>query len=191
MKHVKTLALAAVAAGALMAFVGAGTASATVICSTTADPCTSPWANQTMDLSLIGSSVLKEPGPEGETLNTCNSGTIKGTMTNGTSTATASVAVKAENLTWGGCTSTSTAVTGPSLEVHKIAGTSNGTVTASGLQFTVFVAGLLTCIFETGEGSHLGTLTEGKAAVLHVEARLTGIGIGCPAEVEWSATYLV
>ncbi len=39
MKHVKLLGLIAVAAMALMALLGAGTASATVLCKTTTDPC--------------------------------------------------------------------------------------------------------------------------------------------------------
>src|SRR3954452_11792208 len=105
MRSIKTLALAAVAAGALMAFIGAGTASASKLCSTTTDPCTSPWVNgTTLDFSLLKetSATWREPG--GATLDTCLVSTIKGPMTNGTSTVTANVLVEPINLTWGNCT---------------------------------------------------------------------------------------
>lgn len=73
MKYLKMLGLAAVAAAALMAFVGAGTASAKegVLCSTTSNPCNSKWAAGTViDFSLKGSAVWTN-AENGETLETC------------------------------------------------------------------------------------------------------------------------
>jgi hypothetical protein len=191
MKHVSTFTLAAVAAAALMAFVGVGTASASKLCSTTTDPCTSPWANQTMDFSQSGSALLKEVGGEGRTIMTCSGATIKGTLTNGTAAATAKVAVEPKNLTWTGCETTTTTTAGGTLEIHNIAGTSNGTVTASGLKVTLLFYGFITCVMETGEGGHLGTLTEGKPAVLDVETVLKVSGFGCPEKLEMKAAYKV
>jgi hypothetical protein len=192
MKYVKMLALAAVAAGALMAFVGAGTASASKLCSTTTDPCGSSWANSTLNFTLTAgtTALLKEVGAGGETLNTCTGSTVKGPLTNGTSTATAKGTVEAKNLTWTGCQSTTNTTAGGTLEIHKITGTSNGTVTGSGFKVTVLVFGFITCVFETGEGGHLGTLTEGKPGVFHAEATVLKVsGFGCPEKAEWNATY--
>jgi len=186
------LGLAVVAAGALMAFIGAGTASASVLCSTATNPCTSPWPNTTLDFSLTtGTSAnLKEPGPEGETLDTCKASTAKGTLTNGSSTATAKGPVEKANLTWGSCTFPTMTIKGGTLEIHSTALGSNGTVTGSGFEVTVntFIFG--TCAYGTGEGKDLGTLTEGNPAVFHAEAVLTKIFGFCPGSTaEWSATY--
>jgi hypothetical protein len=192
MKYLKMLALAAVAAGALMAFIGAGTASASKLCSTTTDPCTSPWANQTLDFSIApgGTSVLKEPGAGGEVLDTCSQSTIEGALTNGDATKTANVFVTKANLTWAGCTKTTQTTAGGTLEIHKIAGTSNGTVTGSGFRKTYLVFGFIDCEYEVGEGLDIGTITEGKPANLQVKsATVKSKGFGCPEEAVWSAEY--
>src|SRR4051794_10854857 len=167
MRSIKTLALAAVAAGALMALIGAGTASASKLCSTTTDPCTSPWASPTtLDFSIASgnSAVLKEPGAGGEVLDTCTTSTVKGAVTNGSATVTANSPVSQANLTWSGCTKTTATTAGGTLEIHKIAGTSNGTVTASGFKVTVLVFGFIDCEYETGANLDVGTVTEGKPA---------------------------
>ena len=195
MKYIKMLALAAVAAGALMAFIGAGTASASVICSTTVDPCPSAqkWpSGTTIDFSIVkgGTATLKEPGPEGEVLDTCTESTVHGFLTNGDATKTANGPVKKEGLTWGGCTKPTATTAGGTLEIHKIAGTSNGTLTASGFKVTVLVFGFIDCEYEVAENTDIGTVTEGKPAVFHAAAvTVKTKGFGCPEQGEWSATY--
>jgi hypothetical protein len=154
MRSIKTLALAAVAAGALTAFIGAGTASASKLCSTTTDPCTSPWANgTTLDFSIAsgGTATLKEPGVGGEVLDTCSSSTVKGTVTNGTATETVNGVVLLPNFTWGECTKATATTAGATFAIHKIAGTSNGTVTASVFKVTVLVFGFIDCNYELPE----------------------------------------
>jgi hypothetical protein len=191
MKYVKMFALAAVAAGALMAFIGASSASASVLCSTTADPCpsTQKWPSSVLEFTLsTGTSAnLKEPGAGGETIDTCTGSSVKGTLTNGSSTVTANGPISKENLKWNPCTFKTETIAGGTLEVHKIAGTSNGTVTGSGFEVTVLAFGIFTCTYKTGAGKDLGTLTEGKPAVFHAETVFPASGI-CP-ESEWSATY--
>src|SRR5215212_10639560 len=156
MKHVKMLALAAVAAASLMALVGAGTASASVVCSTTTTPCTSVVANGTVFDFSSNEAVLSDTF--GFVRNKCGS-TLKGTLDNGSSTATAKLT--ATELTWTGCTITPAVTTLlGNLEIHNIAGTSNGTVTANGFKVTNPIFGN-DCIYETGSGLDLGTLTEG------------------------------
>jgi len=191
MKYVKMLALAAVAAGALMAFIGAGTASASVICSTATNPCTSPWPKTTVDFSLTpGTSAnLKEPGPEGSTLDTCKASTVKGTLTNGSNTATANGPVEKANLTWGSCTFPTSTLAGGTLEVHALAN-GNGTVTGSGFEVTIQTFLFGSCVYTAGENNDLGTLTEGKPAVFHAEAVVNKKSGFCPGSTaEWSATY--
>jgi hypothetical protein len=191
MKYLKMFALAAVAAGALMAFVGAGTASASVLCSTTADPCPSAqkWENSLLKFTLTPSTTMgwKEPGPEGNTINTCIGASFVGTLANGNATATAKTTVIAENMKWSSCTFTTATTAGGTLEIHQIAGTSNGTLTGSGFKWTILAFGLFTCTYETGQGKDLGTLTEGKPAILHVESVFPANGV-CP-QAEWFGTY--
>jgi hypothetical protein len=193
MNYVKVLVPAVVTAGALLAFIGAGTASATVLCSTTADPCPSAqkWAFQTADFSLApGTSYnLKEPGFGGATIDTCTGGTLEGFMENGNATLTARETVLTAGFKLSGCTFKTSTELGGDLEVHKIAGTSNGTVTGTRFRITVLAFGLFTCLYEIRAGQDLGTLTEGKPAIFHVEAEFLASG-GCPA-AEWNATYTV
>jgi len=194
MKYAKMLALAAVAAGALMAFIGAGTASATVLCSTTAEPCPAGqnWAaGTTLDFSIPSGSSAKLTTTEGEAIDTCTTSTVKGKITNAGS-ATETVAGSVEELTWGSCTFPTNTITKGSLEVHKIAGTSDGTVTAGGtFEVTVNTIFFGSCIFKVEKGVDLGKLLEGKPATFEANAvatKVVGGGV-CPESALWSAKY--
>jgi hypothetical protein len=197
MQYVKTLVVAVAAAIAVMSFVGAGAASASVICSTTTTPCTSPWANGTvMDFSLVGTS--KTSTTENSLVQTCTGGTLKGTLTQGTPTVTAKIAITVANLTWSGCTFTTDTISGGAWEIHNISGTSNGTVTAKEVKYTVNTALFGTCVFSEGSGIDLGTLTEGKAgtasspdATIHINAVTSRESGLCPATEKWEATYVL
>jgi hypothetical protein len=192
MKYLKMLGLTAVAAMAVMAFVGAGTASASKICSTTTDPCTSPWANGTViDFSLAESATLETNPTSGEpiVLDTCTGGTVKGSLEQGTATATAKGTVTAANLQWSGCTFTTDTITGGTLEIHKISGTSNGTVTASGFTVTVNTGLFGSCTFITGNAKDLGESKEGINPSMTINTLVTRETGLCPAEVRWTAKY--
>ena len=178
MKYVKMLGLAAVAAAALMAFVGAGTASASVVCSTTVSPCPAGqiWpTGTTVDFSTenstgtgAGKATLEDPF--GFVKNECES-TTHGTLTNGSKTATAKLG--GITLSWTNCTHTTHTLATGTLEIHNIAGTSNGTVTASGFVVTTVIIGPfsgseVSCVYESGNGLDLGTLTEGNPATMDI-----------------------
>jgi hypothetical protein len=202
MKHLKKLALAAVATGALMAFIGASTASATVLCSTTVESC--PEAQRLPNGTLIDfslsagtSSAVREtsaPGGEGKVLNTCKSSTFKGELTNaGSSTETATG--KFTEVTWGTCSlPTRTTLLG-GFEIHRIASTSNGTVTADGETRTTINTVLFgSCSYTVQSGKSMGDLTEGNPAVLHINAVKTktiGSAAVCPETLIWTATYML
>lgn len=198
MKHLKTLGLAAVAAMALMAVAGAGTASATVLCKTAETTgCGASWdypAGTTIDASLQpGTSAILED-TFGIHKHTCTESTIKSVTANtGSSTETIAGSVTAANLTFGGCTTTTDVINGGELEVHWISGTDNGTLTAKGFTITTVLAGE-TCVWTAGTGTDLGTLTGGPMAVFDINAVLTrhqGSGANCPSSVRWTANYTV
>jgi hypothetical protein len=187
MKYVKMLGLAAIAAMALMAFVGAGTASATKLYSGGS----ALGAGSLVKLSLTGSSVLSS----GEsTLNTCTGGQFTSEIANaGSSTTTVSgpnTTIDFEN-----CASTVHTETKGSLEVHHIAGTNDGTVTASGVVIGNTVFGT-NCLYQSGTGKHLGVLdgvTSGDATI-HIHISVTEAEpkkFICPDTATWTGHFVV
>jgi hypothetical protein len=191
MRHLKLFALAAVAAGALMAFIGAGTASASVICSTNVSPCPAgqAWPEGTVDFSLTGSASLIDVST-GETTDTCTGGTVKGTHTPGNATATATLDVK--ELTWTGCNFPTTTTELGTLEVHALTG-GNGTVTGHKFKVDINTVFFGHCVYGTGETLDLGEITEGKPPTFHAAVHVPFIsgGLACPRTAEWNASYKV
>lgn len=200
MKYVKMLALAAVAASALMAIVGAGSASASVLCSTNKSPCPvgQKWtAGQNIDFSLsTGTSAeLKEtnaPDGEGKSLDTCKSSTVEGEITN-VGSATETTTGKITALTWGTCTFPTTTTQKGKLEIHKIAGSSNGTLTSDeATKVTINTIFFGTCVYTVEAGKSIGDVTEGNPAVFHANAvahKQEGSALACPTTSVWTATY--
>jgi hypothetical protein len=194
MRYLKILGLAAIAATALMAFANAGTASATVLCSTTTSPCPagqkSP-AGTRFEFSLAsGVSLTWTNGSE--VLETCNGSTIRTEITNGGS-GTTTVTSENQALTFSGCTFPSGTTKLGGLEIHTIAGTSNGTVTATGeIGWTFNSIFFGTCFYGWKNGGEVGEITEGKPAVLHLNSqivKLSGSSIACPENGELRGTY--
>ena len=184
MRYLKTVGLVAVAAAALTAFAGAGSASATVLCSTTAEPCpeAQKWPNSALDFSVpSGSSFLWENA--GEVLETCKNVTINSEMLSPGSAST-TVVTKNKTITWNNCNVPNQTVALGGLEIHKIAGTSNGTVTASeDVSWTINTVFFGSCVYAWKKGKQFGELTEGKPAVLHVNStveKVSGSNFACP-----------
>ena len=108
MKYVKTLSLAAVAAAALMAFVGASTASATVLCKTpgtgsptgTVCPAGEAYPKETEVHAVSEGNVVLTTGSEFTEI-TCKKGTVigkAGDEGSATETVTGSVEAKKADL---------------------------------------------------------------------------------------------
>jgi hypothetical protein len=201
MKYLKMLGLVAVAATALMAFLGAGTASATVFCSTNASPCPAgqKWPTGTeprFTVRLGGAGIWTDTS--GNVVAKCPEGEIRGTITSsGSATETVKTSVPASGFTWPGvegCLKTIT-LEGGTLEYHAIEGTNNATVTVTGFKITIFIEAFSTsCIYGFGTGEDLGTLTGNgsSSAVLDINTvflKKEG-GVFCPSSLKWTEEFI-
>jgi hypothetical protein len=189
MKYIKMLGLAVVAAAAVMAFIGAGTASATVLCKTATNPCTEKHGDVTIHGTLVGSATLESGS---EVLDTCTASMIHGKVEQ-TGSATSTVSGKISELTWGSCTNPTTTVTLGSLEIHHIAGTNNGTLTAIGTEVTVSGIFGVSCTYGAGTGLDLGTVKGGSPSIITISTKVkkTAGSFVCPSEPTWTAEYKV
>lgn len=203
MKHVKMLGLAAVAAMALMAVVGAGTASATELCSTNTSPCTGtmyPSGTKIESKLKAGATALLT---NNITNVTCKKSTVTGSTTStGSSTETVLGTISA--LTFTECTNsfgencTASAINLPYKgEIHTTEAASNGngklTVSSSGKGnpgATVVCGALINCTFTTAlatlhvAGGNPAVATASKISLLRS-------GGFCPKEAFWDAEYEV
>jgi hypothetical protein len=195
MKYLKMLGLAAVAASALMAFVGAGTAMAEngVVCSTNTNPCNSKWAVGTvLDWTLKPGTSARLTDTAGNTLDTCTFSTVKGRLSenpNGSGTATG----VNEAIHWTGCTVTTDTDKLGKLKIKGIPGTINGTLYADDeIMVTISIFGT-TCGYGLESGGHIGTVFGGEAPTFTASAvakRLFGNFL-CPETTRWNAEYVM
>ena len=201
MKYLKMLGLAAVAAMALMAFAGAGTASATTLCKTVPDAngnCEAAWhypIGTVIHASQEAGTTAILEDTSGNTLVTCTESTIKGTTTTtGSSTETVKGHISA--MIWGSgptpCTATTDTIALGELEVHAELPHGNGTLTGSGSKVTVQIFGV-SCVYGTGAGTDLGTVTGGNPATIDVNAVINRVegGFLCPSTTKWTASYVI
>jgi hypothetical protein len=193
MKYLKMLGLAAVAAAALMAFLGAGTASATVICKTepVAGVCPTGWTypagtEGTASLEAGTSSSLETTG--GELLVTCSGAVAKSTLKE--SGATSTVISGVSTLTFEKCSNMTVTLTGGSAELHWIPGTNNGTLTTIGTEVTVNILGV-SCIYGSGSGLDVGTTVGGNPGSLTINTVFPRVGgsFVCPSTARYTGKY--
>lgn len=192
MKYLKMLGLAAVAATALLAFVGAGSASATVLCATTSTPCAVPWeAGTQLEFNVAaGTKGLWGSTDEKTVFAECTEGELKVKPSAGGASQTVKMTVPKSDFTWNatGCTIQTATLEGGELEFHAIEGSDNGTVTATGFTFTTIAFGI-TCNYGFPKATDLGTLTGSATgdAVLHINTVFskTGGGFLCPPDLRW------
>lgn len=194
MKYVRMLGLAVVAAMALMAFVGAGSASATVLCKTNTNPCTSKWtAGTNLEFTLKNGTSAIWKGTGGETLKTCTGAKLRGEITSAGS-ASETVKLKVLEDSWTSCTNATTTIKTGELEIHSITGSTNGTITYKGAEFTTKDPVFGDCSYGTGaSGIDLGTLTASGTGdtVIDVNAFLAPVGGFCCPEVVWQEEFTI
>jgi hypothetical protein len=199
MKHLKMLCLAAVVVAALTAFVGAGAASATVLCktpgtgTTTGTTCPLGWAygaGQEIHAVNVG-NVTRDTRFKNIT---CTSSTFKGTTSALEGTP---LSGPEGTLTFGSCGCTVTVLKAGTLTIEWISGTHNGTLTSDGTELTTIctVLGLpIHCTYATNN-THLGTLAGGTDPTFTIAANIpvdeaNSDGV-CPEEDKLTATYTV
>jgi hypothetical protein len=198
-KHVKMVGLAVVTAVALAAFLGAGLASATVLCKTATSPCTSKYPAGTKIHAILqeGTSLVKKSDDLSKVVDTCPESTIQWQTSNeGSSTE----AVNAALTTWtlGMCSWPNAVEVLGSVEIRYDSKTGVTSVVGKSTRITENVNFLLHCIYSFGSGTSLGTLTKPATATsdtfFHMNAtinRLTGSNEACAASTVWQATYTV
>jgi len=200
MKYVKMLGLAAVAAAALMAFVGASTASATVLCKngTTTTTCSEKYGATTTIESKLVTGTKAKLATAFKTVE-CGKSAVagkSGDAKEGEGSATETVKGAVTTLTFEECNCEVVVLKKGTLEVHSIAGTDNGTVTSNGAEVTVqcneTIFGKVHCIYVT-ENTDLGPLTGGNPAKLKAEASIPRLKTDslCSEKANWTAEYEV
>ncbi|HET7455150.1 MAG TPA: hypothetical protein VFJ76_06485 [Solirubrobacterales bacterium] len=193
MKHLKMIGLAAVAAAALMAFLGAGTASATVICKNNlnTNACSEPYPVGTKGKASLaaGSSALLET-TAGEALVTCTGSVIESSLKNAGS-ATTTVESNVSTMSFTGCTREVKVIKGGYAILHHIAGTDNGTLTTVETEVTVNGIFGTSCTYGAGTGMDVGITVGGNpgSMSLNVVFPRTAGSFLCPADARFTGKY--
>ncbi len=194
MKYVKLLGLAAVAAAALMVLLGAGSASAAVLCSTNTSPCTGTTYPAGTKVKLEATGTMKFETLGGIVTGECSESSVSGTTSNaGGATESVKVAIPATGWTWQNCTRTITTTAGGTLEFGTNPGgpAGNGKLLVNGFDF-VMNSIFGTCVYGWGATTaNLGPVVGGSPATIEINTILPRMSGPCPAESRWRAAYKV
>jgi hypothetical protein len=191
MKYLKMIGLAGLAALAVTAFVGVGTASATTL--------EIAGATQNKAVTLVGSlkagTSANLKTTSGSFQNTCTGSNVHGTTEIFTGhVVTGKLTEKENGLKFTGCANSVTVHNAGALEVTHIAGTTNGTVFSENAEVTVFSAEFGTYLnCKTGATTHIGTLTGVASAAAHATLNVNAVlncGFFVPS-AKWEATYTI
>jgi hypothetical protein len=180
MRHVRMIGLAAMVAMAFTAALGTGLASATELYRFGAPANGTLGVGTPIDGSLKAGTSLFLKDTFGLDATTCT-GSELGMKTESAGGEASHPSGKASTLAFSGCSSGAPTVHAKgSLQIQHIAGTTNGTVTSSGMEVTFpSVFGTRNC--KTGAGTDIGTLAgaydEESHATLNVNAILDCSGI--------------
>lgn len=172
MNYLKGLAVAAVMAAIFVAL-GAGTASATVLCKTKTSPCASPYAKGTLFKGVLtpGTTAVFKAGFA--TIEcTSGSGSIETTSNGG---ATETVKGSTKTLTFGGCSTELKVLKTGTGEIHWTSKTS-GNFTAEGMEVTASQLGVH-CVYG-GKVSSGFTLNGGEKPTISINAKVSKISGG-------------
>jgi hypothetical protein len=196
MKHLKLVGLAALAVMAAIVAGGAGTASATVLCTATETPCSESKLVKASteiqaDLAYLKRSFFSETSNlifESCTGNTLTTQVIK----KGGAAETVTSGVTALNFTWSGCEAGGVVATETGeLEIHHIAGTDNGTLTGKGFGIKFLKT---ECTYAPSPTVELGQVRGpsgglGSQIVINTVLYKSGGGLFCLPDIRWTATF--
>ncbi len=194
MRYLKILGLAAVAAAALTAFVGAGTASAKsteLFINTT----TTLTGGTTIHATLEPGTTALLQSTSAALTDTCTESTVHGKTTE-TTVTNGEITGHIETLSFSNCAFTTHVDIPGTLQITN-EGSDNGTLTGSNSTVTITVGGAV-CLYGTGAGTHLGTLTGAKSATAHATIDINAVineqepkKVLCPDTTTWKASYVV
>jgi hypothetical protein len=190
MKYIKMLGLAAVAAMALMAFLGAGSASATVLCKTaeTTGCAASGWdypAGTTVTATSTKATLTSSTEPV-----ICEHSEVTGKATTGGSTATVTSEGEVA-VTFTKCNHTVDVIKAGTLEIHHNTG-AKSTLTSKGASITVSIFGI-SCVYGTpAAGLKIGEYNDATQAVeVSANVEKKEGGFLCPGSPLWEGTYTI
>jgi hypothetical protein len=193
MKYIRILGLAVVAAMALMAVVGAGTASAAggVACSTATNPCTSKWAvPATLDFSLEAGTSALLTDTSGNVLDKCAISTVKGKLTANPDATNKQATGENTAITWEECSWPTVTKKLGKLRIEAEDDNGNGWLYADE-EIRVTIANIFgDCEYGVTAGTKLGTFKESSQTfTANAVASLLG---GCfgPSTALWTASYV-
>jgi hypothetical protein len=190
MKHLKILGVVLVAATALFAIVGAGTAPATVICKNNlnTEKCSEPYPVGTKGKASLTESI-RATTTEGTVLSTCTGSVVESTLEKaGSSTTTVKSGVS--TITWSGCTNSTITINGGFAELHHIAGTDNGTLTTFNTEVTINTGFFGSCVFSSGGGTDVGTTVGGNPGSFTLNAVFQRVSGLCPSTLRVTGKYV-
>ena len=189
MKHLKMLGLAAAAALSLMTFVGAGTASATTLCTNSNGTACYLLAGQKYGWSLKSGTTSKFT-EEGRTIATCTASVLKAEAP----VASAQwLSLDITELTWPAwpAVSCSTGIVTVHLGELTI-GWISGNVAEADLSFTEFMMEAFggTCTYGMGFASQIGVIT-GQTLIIAATVPKKSGGFLCASTTTWEAEYVI
>jgi len=196
MKHLKSLSLAAFAAIIALLCLGTGSASATVLCKTATNPCTSDYPSGT-EIHIVQAGEVVLESPSGGTIyEKCPIHTTQGKTTN-TGGLGKALEIQIQSNTWINCNNPIQTLVNGSLDIQYTSG-GGGTVTAKGgeWKWEIYTSGGLIrhdCWYTTGTGTQIGTINGGAPATIQVNVvmKKQAGSIGCWAETRWTGNYEV
>jgi hypothetical protein len=195
MKYLKMLGLAAVAAMALTAFIGASSASADVLCTATTTPCNARVTSLSLSLKSGTKLVLRSSFKSIE----CGKSSLGGNvLTQGSSQ---DIVLGVTTMTFEECNCpTMKVLKGGTLTAQKIGTTETATVSSSGAEVTMICEDPIFhtnfhCTYVTNN-TDLGILAAGSPATLNMVEVIIPVeeknsDFVCPEESKWTATYVI
>lgn len=203
MKRLKTLGLAAVAALALTALLGAGAASATVLCNNATKPCSLKYPLGTKIHMVLksGTTFTKTTDDRTKVIDHCRSPTFQ-LSTSNVGGAAETVSAETKAVYYSECTYPNTVLALGAVEFHYDEKTGNTLVTGKSTTITERIStfgGLIVhhCWYGYGAGTTIGTLTQPEGplsdTVFHMSATISFIegNPTCAASVRWEGTFTV
>ena len=192
MKSLKICGLAAIAAMALLACLGVGSASATVLCTEDKNPCPAGKdepAGTKIEASLNGSASWSTTA--GTVLETCTKGTHIWEMQN-TGGLNKNIVKVQQQYTWANCAKGVSVIALGTSEDKYIEGTSNAMMFDAGTEVTLQLFSA-DCVYSTGTGTFVGVAQAGTEAVLLEDVNLSKLSgsLLCPATIRFRSEWLV